>query len=162
MGSHVEAFRHAGFKGKATDGAVFKLEKREWVGTADFIIVKAQLLLMVVQLPRDNLWNEAWQGLKRHKRGPGEGQERGGTTVSAVKEDGDCSIGRDEFRHVSVSRQQPMNEQTLSSAWLRRGTFFCHFSESGPRGGYSSQTVGPTWGGSLSLSTQKKTWAWKK
>lgn len=28
-GSHVEAFRHAGFKGKATDGAVFELEKRE-------------------------------------------------------------------------------------------------------------------------------------
>lgn len=46
----MEAFRHAGFKGKATDGAAFKLGRRERGGKTDFIIVKARLLLMAVQL----------------------------------------------------------------------------------------------------------------
>lgn len=140
--SHVETFRHAGFKGKATDGAAFKLGRREWVGKTNFIIVNAGLLPITVQLPRDRLLNKAWRGRKDTNKAPASDWTQV-APHSVLWKKTEIAAQRDEC--VSVSCQQPMDEETLSSAWLQMGTF-CNFSEWGPRGRLFKPNSGPQLG----------------
>lgn len=127
--SHVEAFRHAGFKGKATDGAAFKLGRRERGGKTDFIIVKARLLLMVVQLQETITEMKPDRGRKDTNEAPA--RDRAEAAPHSVL-----------WKKTLIAALGQMNTDTYpshaSSQWMNRhcpllgcrtGNFFCNFSQ---------------------------------